>query len=264
MGIKKKIFLGFVIIGLILFTSGIISFFQLIGIEKTVADMNMSNIRCIETSGKMLDEAKKQTWKILDIMHKHSQGDDARILPDSDLYAGAIELISQNIVFPDKTEMLDSLRAQYERFKSQTILLDSLFCSSSDTDERNEWFNSLYRPAYEAFTKATNNLGIFNQNTMSKKSYELEANFYRMVVPLIVAVAVGLLLIFLFNYFINFYFISPVLKISKGIKEYSETKQPYNVKIDTQDEIYDLNKEIKSLISHTKQKESAGVFNFNK
>jgi methyl-accepting chemotaxis protein len=85
-----------------------------------------------------------------------------------------------------------------------------------------------------------------------------------MIIPLIVAIVVGLFLIILFNYFINFYFINPVLKIIKGIKEYSTNKQPYNVKIDTRDEINDLNKEIKSLISNTKQKESTGVFNFNK
>jgi methyl-accepting chemotaxis protein len=263
MGIRKKIFLGFVIIGLILFTSGVISFFQLIGIEKKVADMNMSNIRCIETSGRMLNEAKEQTWKILDIMHENSQGENAKIPLNDALYTECLELILQNIIFADETKMLDTLRTQYQLFKYQTLQLDSLFCSDN-SNERNEWFNTRYRPVYESFAKAANNLGIFNQNTISKNSDELEANFYRMVIPLIVAVAVGLLLIILFNYFINYYFISPILKISNGLKEYSVNKQPYNVKIDTQDEINELNREIKSLISHTKQKESAGVFNFNK
>ncbi|MDR1887217.1 MAG: MCP four helix bundle domain-containing protein [Prevotellaceae bacterium] len=263
MGIRKKIFLGFVIIGLILFTSGMISLFQLVRIEKTVAEMNTNNIRSIEASGRMFDEAKKQTWKILDIMHENAQGEDARIILNDTVYANCLDFILQNITVPEEKTMFDTLYVRYQLFKHHTALLDSLFLSNS-AKERNEWFNTLYRPVYESFTKATGELGTLKQNTISGNSTALEANFYRLVIPLIVAVAVGLFLIILFNYFINFYFITPILKIIKGIEEYSENRQPYNVKIDTRDEINDLNREIKSLISHTKQKESAGVFNFNK
>jgi CHASE3 domain sensor protein len=263
MGIRKKIFLGFVVIGLILFTSGMISLFQLIRIEKTVADMNVNNIRSIEASGRILEEAKTQTWKILDIMHEDSQGENARIVFNEVLYEECFEFIMKNITVEEETNRFDTLYDKYQLFRHQTALLDSLFVSGS-ARERNECFNILYRPVYESFTKAANEMGMFSQDTISKKSIELKNNFYRLVIPLIVAVAAGLFLIILFNYFINFYFISPVLKIIRGIKEYSETRQTYNVKIDTRDEINELNKEIKQLISHTKQKESAGVFNFNK
>jgi HAMP domain-containing protein len=263
MGIRKKIFLGFVVIGLILFFSGMISLFQLIRIEKAVTDMNVSNIRSIEASGRIFDEAKTQTWKILDIMHEDSQGENARIVLNDTLYERCFAFILQNITMQEEKSRFDILYAKYQLFRNQTILLDSLFISGS-AKERNECFNTLYRPVYESFTKAANAMGIFSQNTISEKSVELKNNFYRLIIPLIVALAIGLFLIILFNYFINFYFINPVLKIIRGIKEYSENKQIYNVKIDTRDEINELNKEIKQLISHTKQKESAGVFNFNK
>jgi methyl-accepting chemotaxis protein len=263
MGVKKKIFLGFVVIGLILFASGMICLFQLIQIEQSVADMNTNYIGSIEASGKIFDEAKKQTWKILDIMHENSQGEDARIILNDTFYVKRLIFIRENITIPEEKNLFDTLSAQYQLFKRQTILLDSLFLSGN-AKERNEWFNTFYRPVYERFTEAAHNLEILNQNTIAHNSSELKANFYRMVIPLIVAVSVGLFLIILFNYLINIYFIGPVLKIIKGIKDYSVNKQPYNVKIDTRDEINDLNREIKSLISHTKQKESAGVFNFNK
>jgi methyl-accepting chemotaxis protein len=263
MGIRKKIFLGFVVIGLILFTSGMISLFQLIQIEQTVTDINANNIRSIEASEQISDEANRQTWKILDIMHDNSQGENARIILNDTLYTKRLDFILQNITIPEEKNMFDTLCAKYRLFKYNTILLDSLFVTGT-TEERNERFNTLYRPAYESFSEAANNLTILNRNTISNNSAELTSNFYRMVIPLIVAVAVGLILIVLFNYFINFYFINPVLKIIKGIKEYSVNRQPYNVKIDTRDEIHDLNREIKSLISNTKQKESTGVFNFNK
>jgi HAMP domain-containing protein len=260
MGIRKKIFLGFVIIGLILFTSGMISILQLFRIEKTVADMNVTSIRSIEASGRLFEEAKTQTWKILDIMHENSQGEEARIILNDTLYEGCLDLIRQNISTQEEKSMFDVLHDKYLLFKDHTVMLDSLFLSEN-TEERNEWFNILYRPVYESFTGAANKMGIFGQNTISKNASELKNNFYRMVIPLIVAIAVGLFLIILFNYFINFYFINPVLKIIDGIKNYSEGKRTYNVKVDTRDEINELNKEVKHLISQTKQKEPAGIFN---
>jgi hypothetical protein len=270
MGIRKKIFLGFVVIGLILFTSGMISLFQLIQIEQIVAGMNTNNIRCIEASGKISEAAKQQTWKILDVIHTNSQGEEARIILNDALYTRRLDSVLQNIVTQKERDMYEALYAKYQLFMHQTILLDSLFMSDEAKDRneilirRSQWFNTLYRPVYESFVQSAHNLEILNQNTVLSNSAELKSNFYRMIIPLIVAVAVGLFLIILFNYFINFYFISPILKIIKGIEEYSVNRQPYNVKIDTRDEINDLNREIKSLISHTKQKESAGVFNFNK
>jgi hypothetical protein len=240
-----------------------ISLFQLIEIEQVVAKMNTNNIRSIEASEQIFDEAKKQTWKILDIMHEDAQAENARIIFNDIFYTARLDFIKENITIPDEKNMLDTLCAQYRLFKRQTALLDSLFVSG-DVKERNEWFNAFYRPVYEEFTKAANNLETLNRNTISNNSAELKSNFYRMIIPLIVAVAVGLFLIILFNYFINVYFITPILKIIKGIKDCSVNRQPYNVKIDTRDEINDLNREIKSLISHTKQKESAGVFHLNK
>jgi HAMP domain-containing protein len=262
MGIRKKIFLGFVIIGSILFASGMASLFQLIQMEKTVADMNAGNMRRVEALGKILDEAGRQTWKIIDIMHNSSQDEDAGIVFNDALYSENLEAVMQNIAVGEKN-MFDTLRAKYLHFRHQTVLLDSLFMSDG-TEMRIEQFNTLYRPAYESLTEAASSFGILNQNIMPHISAELKYSFYRTVVPLIVAVTAGLLLIMLFNYFINFYFINPVLKIVRGIEEYSASKQPYSVKIDTGDEINDLNREIKSLISRTKQKESAGVFNFNR
>jgi hypothetical protein len=263
MGIRKKIFLGFVVIGLILFTSGMISLFQLVQIEQNVTDMNTNYIRNIEASGQIFGEAKKQTWKILDIMHENSQGEDARIILNDTFYVKRLDFIRENIVVQEEENMFDTLFAKYQQFKLRTLLLDSLFLQEN-ARERNEWFNTRYRPVYEAFTEAAHNFEVLNQNIIAHNSAELKSNFYRMVIPLTVAVTVGLFLIILFNYFINAYFICPVLKIIKGIEDYSINRQPYNVKIDTRDEINDLNREIKSLISRTKQKESAGVFNFNK
>jgi methyl-accepting chemotaxis protein len=248
---------------MVLFTSGMISLFQLMQIERVVSDMNTNNIRSIEAAGRISSEARRQTWDILDIMHNNSKDDDARIIINDTLYRKCLDFISQNITIAEERKMFNTLYFTYQSFKKQTQALDSLFMSD-DIQTRNEWFNNVYRPVYESFTKAANDLGILNQNTISKHSTEIKDNFYRLVIPLIVALTVGLFLVILFNYFINIYFINPILAIIKGIKNYTDNKQSYIVKIDTRDEIHELNREIKSLISHIKPKDSTGVYNFNK
>lgn len=264
MGIRKKIFFGFVIIGLILFMSGIISLYQLVQIEKTVVGMHSDNIRSIEISQEVLNETESQTWRIIDIIHGRLEGNEAELYFNDDLYTESFELMSQNITSDIESKIVDTLFVQYQLYKNQVFKLDSLFFMGNP-EKRSYWFDTYYRPVYTSFKKTIQNLSKHNQDIISENSYKLESNFYRMIIPLIVAVAVGMFLIILFNYFINLYFISPILKIIKGMKAFSENKVPYNVKVDTQDEIGELNKEIKLLVSHSKQKESStGIFDFKK
>jgi hypothetical protein len=239
-------------------------------IEHTVTEMNTNNIRNIESSVSLVDEAKRQTWKILDIMHDDLRDKDARIVFNDSVYTRCLDVIRQNAATTDEKCLCDTLFVAYHWFKRRTHLLDTLFISGTTGESnetlvrRSQWFNTLYRPVYESLTEVAGRLESMNQSMILDNASELKSNFYRMVIPLIVAIAVGIFLIVLFNYFLNIYFLNPILRIIKGIKDYTVNKHSYNVKIDTRDEIHDLNREIKSLIANTKQKESTGVFNFNK
>ena len=70
--------------------------------------------------------------------------------------------------------------------------------------------------------------------------------------PGVVAVSIGLILVLLFNYFVNFYFISPLLKMIEGIKNYISYRKSYNVNIDSDDELTDLNSNIREIIDANK------------
>jgi HAMP domain-containing protein len=71
--------------------------------------------------------------------------------------------------------------------------------------------------------------------------------------PGIIAVAAGLVLVLLFNYFINLYFITPLMLISKGIKNYRAHKKTYTVQFDNDDEIQELNSDVKSILDENKR-----------
>ena len=50
----------------------------------------------------------------------------------------------------------------------------------------------------------------------------------------------------------NFYFISPLLKMIEGIKNYISYRKSYNVNIDSDDELTDLNSNIREIIDANK------------
>ena len=75
--------------------------------------------------------------------------------------------------------------------------------------------------------------------------------------PGIVAVGVGIVLVILFNYFINVFLITPVLQISKGIKNYREFRKSYTVSLDNDDELDDMSSEVRSIIEENKKLKSS-------
>ena len=264
MGIRKKIFLGFVIIGFILFLSGSICIFQLVRIEKSLSGILTDNIKSIDLARRLSDETEAQTWDVIHIMINNETGRRAKVNFNSNTFERCIDSLSNNVTSDQEALIVDSLLCNYRNFKANASLLDSILALAT-TGERAEYFNLRYKPALIAFENSVTKLREINQEVISQNSSRLEGNFYRIIMPLIIAMSVGLFLIILFNYFINLYFLRPVLSIIKGIKAYLGQKTPYDVEIETRDEINELNHEIKVLISHSRKKDSArpGVFRFD-
>lgn len=257
MGIRKKIFIGFVIVGFILFLSGIISVFQLVGMEKSISGMLSDNVKSVQISKYMMDAVEAQSWSILDIITKEKVGDDARLHFHEADFEGLISRARNNLTVEGEQEVVDSLEASYNVYYKAARNLDSLF-TLPQLDRRITWFVELYQPAYLQFNASIQKLKAINQNALFENSMKLEANFYRMLMPPIIAIAAGLFLIILFNYFVNLYFISPILRINKGIKLFLNNKISYTVTVDTKDEINDLNEEVKILITQFKKDASGG------
>jgi methyl-accepting chemotaxis protein len=127
---------------------------------------------------------------------------------------------------------------------------------AEDINTRKEWYKNELEPVYNKLRKYKKELGILTQSALSQNTNELQEGYYRSIMPGIIAVSAGIVLVLLFNYFINLYFISPILLISKGIKNYKEFRKSYNVQFDNDDEIQDINCEVRSIIDENKKLKS--------
>ena len=89
-------------------------------------------------------------------------------------------------------------------------------------------------------------------DNLSGSTKELQERYYRSIMPGVIAVGAGILLVLLFNYFVSVYFIKPLLSVSKGIKSYKEFNKGYNVRVDGDDDMQQLNGEVKWIIDENR------------
>ena len=60
-------------------------------------------------------------------------------------------------------------------------------------------------------------------------------------------------LIFLFNYFVNYYILTPLIKIGRGISLYLKAGKRYDLKLENDDELAELNDNVAQLIDSNRQ-----------
>ncbi|MEF9932075.1 MAG: hypothetical protein RR770_07245, partial [Bacteroidales bacterium] len=65
MGIRKKISLGFVVIGTVLLLSSLIAIYELISMRKSVSSLITDNIASINTSRLLLEVTDEYNFKLL-------------------------------------------------------------------------------------------------------------------------------------------------------------------------------------------------------
>ncbi len=249
MGLRKKISLGFVVIGAILFLSSIIAIFEFNRIRHSVTDLMKDNINSINTSRMLLELTDEYNFMLLSSVIRDSTLNSAEVVYD-DRFEKYIGNIKSRFTSETETALADSLSIAYKRYLAEISLASNIMKLS--IVNRKEWYNNKLMPAYKNLKDYKRQLGLLTQGALAKNTTELQEGFYRSIMPGIIAVAAGILLVFLFNYFVNLYFISPVLLISRGLKSYKEFNKSYTVQFDNDDELQDLNTEITSLIEDHK------------
>jgi signal transduction histidine kinase len=91
---------------------------------------------------------------------------------------------------------------------------------------------------------------------MYKTATTLKNHSGRAIMPGIVAVIAALVFTFIFTYLINFYIVSPIISITKRINKFNDKRTPFEVKIDTKDEIFYLAEAIEHLCLSIKSQDS--------
>ena len=255
MGIRKKISLGFVVIGAILFLSSIIAVFEFNRMRNSVTGLMQANINSINTSRMLMELTDEYNFILLSRVIVDSTIVSAEVLYD-DRFDKHISSIKSNFTSEAEVAIADSLALSYSEYLA--VISETRKIMTEDITVRKEWYESKLKPVYNKLRNYKKKLGLLTQEALSDNTRELQEGYYRSIMPGIIAVSAGIVLVLLFNYFINLYFISPVLLISKGIKNYRDFRKSYSVQFDNDDEIQEINNEVKSIIDENKKLKNTG------
>lgn len=247
MGIKRKIQVGFLALGLLLFLSGIISFFQLNRLSTSTHTMLGTSYRNMELSKTMLDAVQDQNTAFLQMIVTNRQMGDSLMQVGRHKFDSAViaaQMAVRDLPGIDSICMADII---YKR-SINTYLNDSV------PGDRMIWYMDTYKTSYATLTSSIKSYMVSSQQMIDSKAHRLEDNAYRATTPGLIALMIAIIIVVIFFYFVNLYYIAPVIRITQALKGYLDSNIPFRVKIEGRDEVARLKEYVEKLIDLLKSK----------
>lgn len=262
-GIRKKILLGFVAIGSILFLSGVVAIFEMTRLTDLISSLLTNNIQAT-TSANAIDRVTlRQSSRLLDVVKEEPNIKAEDFSGDTLTLREHVALISNNVTIEGEEVLAGRLRAEFEVYKAFLNSVPAVM--ELEREQRIAWYTA-YLKSHMSLTEITTEITRLNQDALLENTVKLEGNYYRMIMPAIIAIIAGVFMIFFFNYFINTYIVNPIIQIKEGIRSFLSSRTRYSVSIKTKDELDELNEEVKDLaiLLRKREKECSALQNENR
>lgn len=243
--IRRKIVLGFLFIGSLLFLSGVISSGELIRLNNATSELLRASRGNIELSKDMLDAVQEQNTLLLMSITDTTQNYDSLISISREDFQTALQ--NTKIAFTQAAISSKEL-ADIER---TAIYYNNVVQAATDSMTM-DWFVQVYRTTYNNLTVSIKSFMVANENSIIVSAERVESNAYRASMVGIIALSGGVLLLMLFYFMLNNFFIRPVQTIEKSLTRYIERGIPFSADISTKDELLRLRDNILMLIQKIK------------
>lgn len=247
MGIKTKMLAGFTIIGLLFFLSGAIAVYELSSMGNSMQSLLNNNLKSIEVSKQMLSASNKINQGVLLAINGKPEAAMAKIEQGEMLFKRSYNFALNNLTVEGEESYVKVVDQCYAMFKVQ---VDSALLSSNAKNI--DWYFGFFMPKQDKLTQAVENLIGINQNAIYQNARQMKVGANRALMPSLIAIFVGIIFVVLFNYFVRYFFINPLLRITQGTENYVKHSIPFRVKIDTKDELERLKNSVEKLIVQNK------------
>ena len=236
MGVKRKVLLGCIILAAILFFSSLISVYEFTRMNRYVTGVIADNIRSINSARKLLSVSEQYNVSLMNnlVLAGESSRPDISVFQGEELVA-SFENLSHSFVTPAERAAADSVLYAYSAYMQ-------------DYAERQHWYFNRLQPVYLKFRGYMTQLTSICQDALVENSQDIREGTYRSLMPGVVSVLVGLIMVLLFNYYLNYFVINPLLRVTAGIKGYRYHGRSYAVKLDNDDELEELNEAVGDIV----------------
>lgn len=243
MGIRTKIMIGFVILASMLFISGAISIYEITKLGKTVKGLIFDNYKSIDYSKNMLDALDDQETALLFFINGDTVAAKSEYFKAHHFFESNLDSAKNNFQLVEEQMLIDSVRLYYGKLKQQIVPVFSStnFSLNAYLDEIN--------PHILVTNKHVKKLMIINQDALFQSATYLETSAQRASIPGLIVIITSLIFTFVFTYLVQHYFVLPIIRLTKGINDYVKYRKPFDVPLETKDELFSLKESIVNLIS---------------
>ncbi|MBQ0024394.1 MAG: MCP four helix bundle domain-containing protein [Bacteroidales bacterium] len=247
-GIKRKVLYGCIVLGVVLFFSGMISIFEYSRMNDYVSELIGDNIKSINTARELLSVSEQYNVKLMNdlVLDNASDTIDTNLVFADDEVISSFAKVSRRFITDEERSAADSVIYAYSAYMQVAREADEVW--KKGYAQREDWYFNRLQPVYLKFRGYMMNLTSVCQDALINNSQRLQEGFYRSIMPPFISMIIGIVMVILLNYYLNYYVINPILKINKGIKGARTLGSKYSVRIDSDDEIMELNETVRDMV----------------
>jgi len=249
MGLRAKIFSGFLILAIMLFVAGVWSVYELRSVGTSVQKILDDNYRSINAAKMMIEALERVDSGVLLLLS--GQWEEGRsIVRQADLaFQKAFDIAKKNVTIPGELGLVEKLGAMYGEYKA--LWQKPIVGTQHEKDI--DWYFEELHAAFLDVKDSAQNLMTTNDEVMYKTATDLKARAHRAVMPGIIAILSAFVFTLIFNYFVNYYMVSPIIRINRAIGDFLDNNAAVDVRIETKDELGDLVGSIQRLLTEVRR-----------
>ena len=249
LSLKQKMVLSLSAIAVVLIVSGIISFVEYQRMSNFVSDLIAEDINSINVAQKLAAVTDDYNLQILAVI-----GDEnLNALPDFDQQGFVSYCDSLRSSFSDENvlPLTDSVLYSYAAYMLTSLELEQVV--QSDFIDSRTWYFERLQPFFKRMNGDIDLLSQAMYDDMQANSDEFDQGFHRSIIPVIVAVSVGIILVILLMFFIISYYVNPLNKMLEGLEDYRSMGRRYGLSFEGDDQLAELNQGISELTEENRQ-----------
>lgn len=240
LGLRMKLILSLSAIAAMLLASGAVSIFEFSRMSDYVSKLIQKNIDAINVSQTLSSSSYEYNLDILSVI-----GDEARnSLPDFDQHAfvrNCDSLASPALNVDDAVarSLMDSVRYAYAAYMLTSLELPDVL--QSDFIDSREWYFKRLQPQYYRLSGYIDGMTDHITAQLEENSRKYDRGIYRSFIPTIVAICLGLLMVFMFLFFILSYYVTPISRMREELSDCIKAGKKYSLTFDGDDELREIN-----------------------
>lgn len=248
LSLRMKMILSILAIAVVLLMSSVISVVEYRHMSNYVSGMIADNINDLRVTQRLVDAVDQYNLQLLAVV-----GDDnISALPDFDREAFLTHTDSlRSSVAASTAPLADSVLYAYSAYMLASMEIEDVL-QSNFINTRDWYFNRL-QPLFGRMRLYLDRLGETIHKDLKANSENFDRGYYRSIIPSAVALAVGIILLFLLMFFILAYYVDPLYQMLENLRDYLTYRRRYTYTFDGNDQLADLNQSVTDLTEENRQ-----------